>query len=696
MVALGIVFSAAAVVLGGTAAPSADPAASLPRGAESTEVASRLAGLPSSSTLPAVIVFTRDDGATLTRSDQRAIATARSRFEDAPLEGRVGPPIPAEDGQAALVVVPLSADLPNDQLAEVVQDLRQAAGSNLPTGLRAELTGGAGFAVDLAAVFEGANFTLLGATATVVALLLLITYRSPWLWLVPLTVVGVADQVAAKICNWLSRNAGWQLDESTLGITSVLVFGAGTNYALLLIARYREELRRHEDRHAAMRQAIGSAAPAIAGSSSTVVISLLTLTLADSPFVRSIGWAGAVGILVALGYALSVLPAALVLFGRGLFWPFAPRVGQPDPTEHGPWARVGQAVVRRPVPVLVVGLALLATLATGIVGLRSGLSQTEQFRERVEAIAGQETLARHYPAGTSQPTVILTNPRSAEAVTTAAASVPGVASARIGQQDGDLAEVQVVLEPQPGTAASREAIGTLRSAVHPVPEADALVGGAEAEAVDERAATRHDQRLVAPLILAIVLIILLGLLRSVVAAVLLVLTVIASFGAALGAGWFAFDRLFGFGDGPAGAAAGIPLPGRPRGGLQHLLDRPSPRGDPDSGGSRGRGPGPRRHRRRHHQRRGGASRGVRRARSFAVDHPHPDRGDRGLWRLAGHAGRPQPARPGPGQSHRPLVLVAVGAEPWDGRGGAGAGTFRRPGANRPRPRPSTSRPRRPA
>lgn len=543
VVLLGVAFSAAVFGFGGSAAVSNDPSDTLPRGAESTEVAVRAASLPGSDVTPAVVVFSRDG--TLTGKDQRAIAEARARFPTPAVEGEVGPPIPSADRKAVLVLVPLTEDLDDAELKEAVNDLRAQARTDLPAGLTVEVTGAAGFAVDLSSVFDGANFTLLGATALVVALLLLVTYRSPWLWLVPLGVVGVADQVAAKLCNWLSRTTDLRIDEATLGITSVLVFGAGTNYALLLIARYREELRRIEDRHLAMRRALRSAAPAIAASSSTVIISLLTLLLADSPFVSSIGWAGAVGIFTALVYALVLLPAVLVLFGRRLFWPFAPRVGQGDPTENGVWARVGRSVVRRPVAVVLAGAVLLGGLTFGLSGLRVGLSQTEQFRERVEAIAGQETVAEHFPGGTSQPTVVITDRAQAEQVATAAAGVAGVDSARVTDQDADLAQIEVVLQPAPGTPESRDLVRTLRRELDAV-DREALVGGAEAQAVDERATAERDRLLVGPLILGVVFVVLIALLRSLVAAVLLVLTVVATYAASMGASWFAFDRFFDF------------------------------------------------------------------------------------------------------------------------------------------------------
>ena len=216
-------------------------------------------------------------------------------------------------------------------------------------------------------------------------MLLIVTYRSPWLWLVPLTVVGTADLVSNSMIAVVSRAFDMNIDASTTGIVDVLVFGAGTNYALLLIARYREELRRNADRREAMRRALGSAGPAIAASAATVALSLLTLVAAVLANERAIGVAGAVGITVAALYGLVVLPAALTVCGRGLFWPFVPRPGQPEPTRTGVWARIGTFVSRRPVAILTGTLVLLALLASGLHDARLGLSRTEQFRVQAES-----------------------------------------------------------------------------------------------------------------------------------------------------------------------------------------------------------------------------------------------------------------------------------------------------------------------
>jgi RND superfamily putative drug exporter len=388
-----------------------------------------------------------------------------------------------------------------------------------------------------------------------VALLLLITYRSPWLWLVPLVVVGVADRVAAQAVALTTELTSLRVDESTTGIVSVLVFGAGTNYALLLIARYREELRHHDDRHAAIASALGQAAPAILASSGTVILALLTLGIAGTPSNQTLGFAGAIGIATALAYALLVLPAALVLFGRRLFWPFVPQVGAADPARSGVWARAGRLVVRRPAVVAGASVALLAVMAAGALGIRVGLSQTEQFTTKPESVIGQENLSRAFPAGATSPAVVLVRPGDAERALAAAQAVPGVSRVAKGDASSDLVQLDAVLDAAPGTAASFDTIRALRQSVAAATGGTALVGGGEALDLDAREATAAEQRLVVPLILAVVVFVLLVVLRSVVAAALLIFTVVLSYAASLGVSWLIFDRFTSF---PA-LDLGIPL-----------------------------------------------------------------------------------------------------------------------------------------
>ncbi len=527
-----------------TARTAENATSNLPTDAESAQAARLQEKLSTAEYTPAIVVFDRG-GSALTAADRRAVAAKVEELGALASDGQQVFPQFADDGEAAFVAVPLSSAIAEEDLAGPVGDIRAAAAADLPDGLEAQVTGGPAFIVDLSKVFDGADVRLLATTASVVALLLLITYRSPWLWLVPLTVVGTADQVAAKALAAGTHVFGFAADGATTGISSVLVFGAGTNYALLLIARYREELRKDDDRYVAMRVALRQAAPAILASSSTVILALLCLGFAANPSSTAIGYAGAIGIVTAVVFALLVLPAAMTIFGRRLFWPFVPRVGDHEPTQDGFWAGVAGFVTSRPAKVSVIGVAVLVALALPLTGVTTGLSQTEQFRAEPESVTGQQVLARHFAAGASQPTIIITPAASETEVRTAVESVDGVQAVRkAGGADG-LVELDAVLTADPGSQRAFDQVRAIRAAVSDVDDAT-LVGGTDAQDLDAKAAAVRDQRLVIPLILGVVLVVLLLLLRSVVASVVLVLTVVATYVASLGASWFAFTHWFGF------------------------------------------------------------------------------------------------------------------------------------------------------
>ncbi|GGM54964.1 membrane protein [Dactylosporangium sucinum] len=520
----------ALVFLTSPAQPAPGPADGLPAGAQSTRVTELADRFPSGRSAAVIVVFERA-GAPLTEADKTAIGAA--------LDGRA---VFSDDGRAALVPVPLAGSPDEDVVRGQVDQVRAAVrAAGLPAGLTAQVTGGPAFGRDFGAAFEGADVRLLVSTASVVAVLLLLTYRSPFLWIVPLAVIGTGDQVVAKLLPWVARLVGERTDASIAGIVSVLVFGAGTDYALLLVSRYREELRHTDDRRQAMAAAVRGAAPAVVASAGTVVLALLTLLAAVLTSNRTLGVAAAIGVTVALLFGLVVLPAALVSLPRGVFWPFVPRVGGDDPTERGLWARVAHTVGRRPALVLVAATVALGGLALGLTGTSIGLAQTEQFRTRVESVAGQEALARHFPAGSAQPVTVVVPAADADRVTAALGGVAGVAAVGRPERsaDGDLVKVGVDLTAGSGTPEADAAVRALRA----VP--GTLVGGPPASDLDKREAHLHDARVVGPLVLAVVLFVLVVLLRSLLAPLLLLLTVVVSYAASLGAAGLVLTQLLG-------------------------------------------------------------------------------------------------------------------------------------------------------
>ena len=524
----------------------------LPRGYDSTRVARIQEQLPQRDTSTAVVLFTSKQGPL----DRSQLAELGSVVEGLSVPKvtvpRQGALVPSQDGEAAASILSIGTTGAS-ATADVVGDLRDRLDEQAPDGVRAEVTGPAAIQADLAAVFEGADFRLLAATASVVAILLVFTYRSPVLWVIPLLVVGIADQAAAVLATQALATLDIPWDESTTGILSVLVFGAGTDYALLLISRYRDELRELEDRFEAMRIALRQTAHAVLASATTVVLGLLSLTLSLFPTTRGLGVACAVGVAVAAIFALVALPATLVLFGRWVFWPKVPHVGSTPLAEgHSVWRRVGDAVSRRPAVFVTGTLVLLAVLSAGLLGTRLGLPTAEQFLQKPEAISAGQRLAQHFPAGSSDPAVVLTRaPRDATRVLEA---VDGVDSVRVSAQGAGWTRLDVVLDAAPDSASARLGVERMRAALQDI-DGTSLVGGTAAEAVDEAAAATRDRWVIFPVILALVLGALLLLLRSVVAPVLLVLTVLGTYVAAMGASWWLFTHVFGF----SGIDVGMPL-----------------------------------------------------------------------------------------------------------------------------------------
>ena len=540
LLASGAIFAA-----GSGAGAETSPGVGLPSSAQSAQVAELQKELPGADSSSALLVYSRD-GDVLSDADIAAITETTTQLADISLDGFVPPPSISEDGTAALVVVPLTIESSVEVQKERAIELRETANDGLPSGVTALLTGAEGFAVDISAVFEGADFTLLLTTVIVVAVLLLITYRSPWLWLVPLVVVGTADGLASIVATRVAAAVGIELDASVTGILSVLVFGAGTNYALLLIARYRDELRLVESRRDAMASALRGAGPAIIASGSTVVLSLITLVFAELTGNRALGIACATGVVVAMIFALFVLPAALLLFGRGLFWPYVPKFGTEGTTERGLWFRLGILVSKKPVAVAIAGALLLGGLAVSVPQIQIGLAQTERFTSVPESVVGQNIIADTFSAGSGSPAVVIANASSADAVASKAATVSGVTSATVGETNGDITQINVVLDAAAETPESFAAVKELRTSLSTIDGANALVGGLDAQSLDVSDAQIHDQSLVIPLILILVLIVLVLLLRAIVAPVLLLATVVVSFFASIGASWLVFTNIFGF------------------------------------------------------------------------------------------------------------------------------------------------------
>jgi RND superfamily putative drug exporter len=529
-----------------------EPSSFLPADAESVRALELSDQIPSAEGVAAIAVFAREGG--LTGGDRTAIAEAHAALAGSPPEGvvSVSPPQYSNDGDAALVVVQIVAGGEEDVLIEAVESVRDTVSAAAGDGLQAKVTGPAGYSADASKAFEGINSTLLFTTAALVFVLLVLIYRSPIFWILPLLAVFFAEALVRGLGSLLV-DAGVVVNGQTGGILLVLVFGAGTDYALLLTARYREELHRHEDKHEAMRIAVRQAGPGILASAGTVVAALLCLSLASVNSIAGLGPVGAMGVAVAATAMLTVLPALLLIGGRRAFWPFVPRFEGPAGAENGTawrrgfWGRLGAWIGRRHRGVWVVTTLALLAIALGTLSLDTSLTTANAFRGEVEAVEGQKLLERSFPAGASAPTtVIVTDPTRLEGVLAAAEAAPEVVDVGRVEAGPPGALFTATLAEDPFSREGFALVDPLREQLRAAGGDAVLVGGATAEEQDLRAAVRSDTLLLVPLVLLVVFAILVVLLRAILGPVMLMATVVLSFFAALGLSLVVFELLADF------------------------------------------------------------------------------------------------------------------------------------------------------
>jgi putative drug exporter of the RND superfamily len=530
-----------------------DASSYLPGSAESTQELNEQAAFQSKNYNPALVVYVREGG--VTAADiAKADADARYFAALPAVDGRVAPPIVSRDHKAIETVI--GSDLGyNSDISGFITTLQNTAAKNAG-GLSVYIGGPAAQANDELKIFKGIDSTLLYAALAVVIVLLLLTYRSPVLWLLPIISAGVALTVAEAVIYLLTQHANLTVNGQSGGILVVLVLGASTDYALLLVARYREELRRHEDRHQAMAIALRRAGPAIIASGLTVITGMLCLMAAESNDISGLGPVAAIGVGVGLISMITLLPALLVVCGRWVFWPIKPRYGSPEPTSRGIWARVGKAIAPRARLVWGVTAILLAVFWVGLIGFKFGtLTTAESFRGTPSSITAQHVLDTYFPAGTGEPVDVIANAASAGAVRNALATTPGIASVTQPVTKGGLSWLEATMTVPPDSSSAYTLVDHIRTTVHAIPGADAKVGGGTAINADVESAAAHDRNLLIPLILGVVFLILGLLLRAIVAPLVLIGTVVLSFGTALGLSALFFKHVFGF----AGADTSVPL-----------------------------------------------------------------------------------------------------------------------------------------
>ncbi|PVE95045.1 MMPL family transporter [Microbacterium sp. TPD7012] len=563
---------------------SNDQTTYLPESADATQVQKLLGEFNDSDSIPAIAVFTSEEE--LTASELDAISDA---VADAPsVEGvgaEVSPALPSEDGRAVQAFIPIQSDA---ELADATAALGEELRGAVPEGITVYITGPAGFSADLVAGFSGIDGLLLGVALLAVLVILVLVYRSFLLPLVVLSTSLFALCVALLVVWWLAKFEILLLSGQTQGILFILVIGAATDYALLFVARFREELRVVQDKGAAVSAAWRGSFEPIVASGGTVIAGLLCLLLSDLKSNSTLGPVAAIGIVFAMLAALTLLPALLLLCGRAVFWPRRPKF-EPEvvEAEHGMrttglWARLAGLIKRRPRVIWIATTVVLLVGAAGVTQLDAvGIPQSDLVLGASEARDGQAALGEHFPGGSGSPAyVVVAEDRLQDAADVLLASdgIDGVSVTAADSPSGTatVTEDGLTAVGPPGTPApeptvvdgdvllqatltdaadSDAAAATVRELRSELSELDALVGGVTATSIDTNDASIHDRNLIIPVILVVIMFILMLLLRSVLAPVLLILTTVLSFGTAMGVSALVFNRIFQF----PGADPAVPL-----------------------------------------------------------------------------------------------------------------------------------------
>jgi len=536
----------------------------LPADADSTKVLEDLrTRFDNGRTVPALIVYQNPAG--LNDQDRAAIQadeTAIAELPDlAPIQSPLTPQaaqmgLLSEDGTTAIMLVPITART-IEQIEPAVKEMRAITQADVPDGLEVYVSGPAGITVDAVEVFGDIDGKLLIGTTVLILVLLLLIYRSPIIAVVPLIVVGVAYAVAGGVVYLIVQGFDLPINGQATGILIILMFGAGTDYCIYLVARYREELRVREDRHDAMQHAVARSGPAILSAGGTVVAAMLVLLFADLSSTRNQGPVLAIGVAVTMLAGLTLLPALLTIVGRRSFWPVIPRFGSEDRSRRSVYHRVGEVVTGRPVATVVIVTAVLLACTLGLLTQPGGLGIGGGFRNDPESIQGQVALSKALPPGELATTQVIVNAPAGqlEAATGAVlgaldADTVDVAAVRPSLTatagDGQLLEVTLTRDPYSDDAAAsvpriREIAAEAASAVG----ATAIVGGPTAQDYDTDRTVSRDAKLIVPLTLLLILIILALLLRAIIAPLYLIATVIVSFFATLGLSYLIFIHVFG-------------------------------------------------------------------------------------------------------------------------------------------------------
>jgi RND superfamily putative drug exporter len=551
---------------------SDETASFLPKDADSTKVQALLKDrFPGGETSIGLIVYQRPDG--LTDADKAQIARDAKAVDEAipvvrpstvPFASGAPPDLVSEKGDAAYTVVTVPLDFEN--AADWGTKAREVIGGSRD-GLNVYVTGDLGLFADFNEVFGDLDVRLLGATVLLVLVLLGAIYRAPLIALIPIIVVALAYQVASGFI-YLYADAGNSVSTNSTSILIVLMFGVGTDYCLLLLSRYREELHQVEDKHEAMAHALRRAGPAVLASGSTVVCAMLVLLLAETGSTHALGPVSAIGVASVLLAGLTLLPAILTIVGRRGFWPrkravaYAPDMDIAE--KPGVWRRFGDRVLRRPGLALGGTLALFGLFALGLLSYQEDYSISGFFKKDVESVDGFNVLSQSFPQGALGPTSILVQRPSGAATEADLAEVgrrvqdlEGVAAVSQPQfsEDKAIGKLDITFADDPYSEAALARVDTLRERLENLPGgATALVGAGSAVQEDFNKAAERDNRVIVPVALLVITVILGILLQAIVAPLVCIATVVVSFFGTLGLSVFFFIEV----QGTAGVDASLP------------------------------------------------------------------------------------------------------------------------------------------
>lgn len=541
---------------------------------------------PSEQGTPALITFHRDTG--LSNEDLTQIQKLTGELSEEPIlhQQSVVPlhqlPLEAlqqqvsEDGTTFVLAVLFEKSTTTAELEESLEELQSAASGIFSTDpfkanideedtLSARTTGPVGIAVDASALFSQGDLSLLIGTVVIVLICLLVIYRSPILAIIPLIGVGIAYLVISPVLGGLSEAGLIEFDSQSIAIMTVLLFGAGTDYCLFLISKYRSLLKVETKKEIAMANALRRSGGAVAMSGLTVVFSLIILLLAEYGSIQRFAVPFSLSILIMMVASLTLVPAILAIFGRVSFFPFMPKTPEMEkakpvkkkkkPRSIGQF--IGTIAVNHPWKVTIITTVFLGVFALLSLKMESTYDTLSSFPEDMPSREGFSIISEHFSAGELAPAEVVVQTEGkdipVEDVLNDLPFVANVSEGEQGQDDSGLFKFSVELNTNPYSNEAMEELPDLRAAVEKtladngITESDEKVwiGGITAEQLDTKETTDSDARLVIPVIVAMIAVLLLAYLRSITATIYLIATVLLSYFSALGLGWVILHYGFG-------------------------------------------------------------------------------------------------------------------------------------------------------